>query len=83
MNLSVTGSHVMDCRPSHVTSVRRQHCIVGRAVARGRLAPSMPPVGRVRLSERARLGGVRGDELLLSVRDSLDVQSVQVWRVVR
>lgn len=39
------------------------------------------PVGRIRLPEQARLESVRGDELLVSVRDSLDVQTVQVWRV--
>ncbi|MGQ0766072.1 MAG: hypothetical protein ACT4OZ_10435 [Gemmatimonadota bacterium] len=40
------------------------------------------PVGRVQLPEVARLESVRGSELLVSVRDSLDVQTVQVWRVV-
>ncbi|MGQ0648905.1 MAG: 6-bladed beta-propeller [Gemmatimonadaceae bacterium] len=41
------------------------------------------PVGRVRLPDTARIESVRGSELLLSVRDSLDVQTVQVWRVKR
>lgn len=40
------------------------------------------PVGRIRLPELARLESVRGNELLVSVRDSVDVQTVQVWRVV-
>lgn len=39
------------------------------------------PVGRLGLPELARLESVRGDELLVSVRDPLDVQTVQVWRV--
>jgi hypothetical protein len=47
------------------------------------LDTTLQPIGRVRLPERARLEDIRGDDLLLSVRDSLDVQSVQVWRVVR
>lgn len=38
------------------------------------------PVGRVRLPRVARLENVRGRNLLVSVRDSLDVQTVQVWR---
>jgi hypothetical protein len=41
------------------------------------------PVGRLRLPELARLESVRGNELLVSVRDSLDVQTVEVWRVGR
>lgn len=41
------------------------------------------PVGRVRLPEFARLESIRGNDVLVSVRDSLDVQTVQVWRVVR
>ena len=41
------------------------------------------PVGRVRLPELVRLERVRGNELLVSVRDSLDVQTVQVWRIRR
>lgn len=41
------------------------------------------PVGRVQLPEVARLESVRGNDLVVSVRDSLDVQTVQVWRVKR
>lgn len=40
------------------------------------------PVGRIRLPELARLESVRENELLVSVRDSVDMQTVQVWRVV-
>lgn len=47
------------------------------------LDTAMRPLGRVRLPELARLEDVRGDALLLSVRDSLDVQTVQVWRIAR
>ena len=47
------------------------------------LDTAMRPIGRVRLPEVARLESIRGDDLLLSVRDSLDVQTVQVWRVGR
>ncbi|HEX6315546.1 MAG TPA: 6-bladed beta-propeller [Gemmatimonadaceae bacterium] len=39
------------------------------------------PVGRIQFPEFARLETVRGNELLVSVRDSLDVQTVQVWRI--
>ena len=47
------------------------------------LDTAMRPIGRVRLPEGARLESVRGSDLLLSVRDSVDVQTVQVWRVAR
>ena len=47
------------------------------------LDSAMHPIGRVRLPEGARLESVRGSDLLLSVRDSVDVQTVQVWRVAR
>lgn len=45
------------------------------------LDTAMRPIARVRLPEVARLESIRGDDLLVSVRDSLDVQTVQVWRV--
>lgn len=41
---------------------------------------AMRPQGRLRLPDNARLESVLGDELLVSVRDSLDVQTVQIWR---
>ena len=38
------------------------------------------PQGRVRLPTHVRLEAVRGRDLVVSVRDSLDVQSVQIWQ---